>query len=608
MTKSCAGRVHNPYAALTILAALALSGCTSQGQSADPSIAASRPATRSQAATAAPSCSPTGAHAAHQGGFFNCQICHPCGGVLAIATTKLPDGFQVSGTATKDASGGASCTVTCHGSQTVSWNGGPLGCSQCHGQWQGGPGVVSTHGIDASKGLTANLPVCTQCHNTANHFDPNMAVVNADTGTAVPVSSATAAQVTTFCKSCHDGLGKTILGETPPLLLGYDTTASGDFHGARAGTGFGGTLTSNFAVGQAPLDCLQCHDPHASTNAFLFGPTVNSQSIGLGAISRAGLGGEALCSACHVGDFHAGCKVSGCHDDKTTITSAITGLPTVVSSALVTPAGKPCFFCHGHEGIVNFSLPSWDNHPNYGATYCDHCHSDWMPNAVPTTPPVVSNLAVTSITQTSATITFSTNVFANTYVEWGTTDVTSINGTGALATSHAFTLTNLTQGTTYKYRVRTSDPFRNFAEAPALPATFTTTLPLPPNTPTIPTPLHPNGPADEIAVDCSGSCSSTFDTTLSWTAVPSPDGNPVTYRVVLSTSPTFAGTPLLDTTISGTSRTVTGLLLPTSYYDSTNPATINRYYWRVMAINKVANTNAGWSSTASFDAYIWTMM
>lgn len=602
MSRSRVQRAAHASAVLGFAAALALAGCTGQVGSAEPGSAVARPAARSRAATA-PACAATGAHAAHQGGFFGCQLCHPCGGVLAIATTALPDGFQVSGSATKDGSGGASCTVTCHGSQPVSWTGGPLGCSQCHGAWQSGPGIASTHGIDASKGLTANLPVCTQCHNTANHFDPTIAVVNADTGAGVPIATATAAQLSAFCKSCHDGAGKTILGETPPPLLGYDTTATGDFHGARAGAGFGGTLTANFAVGQAPLDCLQCHDPHASTNAFLFAPTVNGQSIGLGAIGRAGMGGEALCSACHLGDFHAGCKVSGCHDDVTRITSAATGLVTTVSSALVTPAGKPCFYCHGHEGIVNFSFPTWDNHPNGSGDYCAHCHSDWYPKAIPTAPPVVSNLAVTQITQTSATITFTTNVYANTYVEWGTADVTNITGSNALATSHAFTLTNLTQGTTYLYRVRTSDAFRNFAEAPSQPATFTTALPLPPNTPAAPTVLHPNGSGDVVAVDCTGSCASTFNTTLSWTAVPSPDGNPITYRVVLSTSPTFAGTPILDVTTSGTSQAVGGLPLPTNLYP-----VMNSFYWRVTAVDQIAQTTSSWSSTASFAAYIWQMM
>jgi hypothetical protein len=572
---------------------LALLSIVSCNRGTSPATASQRAAaTRSKAETAA-SCTPVGAHAAHQGGFFNCQICHPCGGALAIATTQLSDGFAVSGTVTKDVSGNASCTVTCHGSQTVSWTSTSLGCSNCHGQWQGGAGgAISSHGIDPTQGLTANAPVCTRCHNTADHFDPSMAVVNADTGASVLTSSATPAQITVFCTSCHDGLGKTIGGETPPLLLGYATTTSGDFHGARAGTGFGGSLAAGFQVGQGPLDCTYCHEPHASGNAFLFAPVVNNTSIAGGAITRAGMGAEALCSACHLGDSHAGCKVSGCHDGKTTL--MMDGVARFVDPAQANATSKPCFLCHGHEGIQNFSMPTWDNHPYASGDYCSHCHTDWFPQLV-TTAPAIRNLTVTNITTNSAAIVWDTNVPTTTFVARGTTDLATMEGSTDLVTHHVWPLSGLAQGTTYTYRVRSSDMFRNFAEAPAQPASFTTASPGPNGFEPAPNSLVAYidpGFLNLVAVaqpDTSGAV------TLKWGAVTSGSG-PTKYRVVVSTSATFSTTLYgpVDVTTTATTFTLGGL----------QPYPGMNYYWRVMAIDTVSGAQSAWSQ-ASFQAYTY---
>jgi len=541
----------------------------------------------------AQTCSPLGAHAAHQGGFFTCQICHPCGGVLAIATTQLSDGFAVSGTVSKDVSGNASCTVTCHGSQTVSWNGGSLGCSNCHGQWQGGSAaVVSSHSIDPTQGLAANAPVCTSCHSTANHFDPSMAVVDADTGSTTLTATATPAQITVFCTSCHDGLGKTITGQTPPLLLGYASTSSGDFHGARAGTGFGGTLAAGFQVGQGPLDCTWCHEPHASANAFLFAPAVNNTPIPGGTIARSGMGAEALCSACHLGEVHAGCKVSGCHDGATTISSATDNVTRIVAPALATATSKPCFFCHGHEGIQNFSLPTWDNHPEARGDYCGHCHQHWLPQVV-TTPPVIRNLTVTDITPSSASIVWDTNVPTTTYVERGSTDLTTIEGNASLVTHHVWPLAGLAHGATYKYRVRSSDALRNFAEAPAQPASFVTASPGPGGFEPAPSGLTAyNDPLflNLVAVEQPATSASV---TLKWYAVSSAVG-PTSYRVMVSSSATFATILYgpVDLSTTTTSFTLNGL----QSYPGAN------YYWRVMAIDTGAGAQSAWSQS-SFQAY-----
>ena len=70
-----------------------------------------------------------------------------------------------------------------------------------------------------------------------------------------------------------------------------------------------------------------------------------------------------------------------------------------------------------------------------------------------------SNVAASSITTSSAVITWTTNRSSNSQVEYGTT--TSYGSTtpldSTLVVNHAQTLTNLNPGTTYNYRIRSTD-------------------------------------------------------------------------------------------------------------------------------------------------------
>ena len=55
------------------------------------------------------------------------------------------------------------------------------------------------------------------------------------------------------------------------------------------------------------------------------------------------------------------------------------------------PAGSPCFYCHGHEGVKSFVWPSPTHdtsHPNPG---CNHCHAEWMSATVDFVPPVAAS-------------------------------------------------------------------------------------------------------------------------------------------------------------------------------------------------------------------------
>jgi predicted CxxxxCH...CXXCH cytochrome family protein len=306
---------------------------------------------------------------------------------------------------------GVAC-ADCHGS------GGVLSCASCHDPVVAGANAArSAHfrGADPSGD-------CRACHDTFPDEGGHYRLPAP--GGSFPDGS---------CVACHTGAGETLSGRTPPKLEGWTNVASGDFHGARAGAGSGGTLKPPYVRGQGPLPCGDCHGEHSGANAFLFRDAVNGTPIPAGAIDRAGVGGEALCNACHAGNRHASC--AACH----------VGDPE--------PPGSPCFWCHGHEGIVRWTTPYTD---------CDQCHEIFRP---PTeyVPPSLTQPAVTALTASTATIQWSTNELATSYVEYGIGAPRQSAGNFDIVLEHVVTLTGLTPATEYVWRVRTTDQFRNVA-------------------------------------------------------------------------------------------------------------------------------------------------
>lgn len=560
-------------------AALVLAAC----DGARPITARLRAALQSALTDTSPgqvSCGGSNAHDRHTGGTFTCQTCHPCGGIFGVqSAAPLPDGKAVTGTITPSTSTSpATCAVTCHNLGAnpnvgpVAWNApAPLACSSCHVQGQNGSVPYrSSHPLDTSSTL-ANRAACQTCHSTANHPSGTVYLVGTN-GTPVPVTSSNVGSVNSVCRSCHDGQGQQLAGQTPPLLVGYDTTTAGDFHGARAGTGFGGTLAAPYVVGQGPLSCPTCHDAHQSTNAFLFAATVNGATVTPAVIDRAGVGAETLCQACHLGNRHAGCMVSGCHDGVTIVRNQVMSLDPA-------PAGKPCFFCHGHEGIVNFVMPTWDGHPNGTGNFCSHCHSPgWFP-PVNYVPPAVVNVTVSGVTPNSAIVTWGTNTLATSYVEYGTTAPGIVAGDYNPVTTHQVTLTGLAPSTAYVYRVRSSDQFRNVTESAQ--ASFSTTSAAAPPPPAL------------VAVADLQAFANTTPVGFGWSAVASPAGNAVQYDLQISTSATFATLTYDSGWIAATNATV----------NLASPVGSTRYYWRVQARDAVLLAPSAWSAVSSFILY-----
>jgi hypothetical protein len=80
-----------------------------------------------------------------------------------------------------------------------------------------------------------------------------------------------------------------------------------------------------------------------------------------------------------------------------------------------------------------------------------------------TTPPTISNISLSS-TSTSATVTWTTNEAATTYVDYGpTTAYGQVVNNTILSTSHSGNLVGLVAGNTYNYRVKSTDAAGNTA-------------------------------------------------------------------------------------------------------------------------------------------------
>jgi hypothetical protein len=243
---------------------------------------------------------------------------------------------------------------------------------------------------------------------------------------------------------------------------------------------------------------------------------------------------------------------------------------------------------------------------------CDHCHSTWF-TPVEHVPPAFSVVPVaSSITATSATVRWSTNEGATSYVEYGVGTAGRVAGDAALTWQHVVTLTGLAPATSYVWRVRSSDQFRNVSESAA--QTFTTyaadALPAPDLAPAWASATVPS--TSTIA-------------TLLWYPVTSPSGTPVEYEVQLASDPGFttlsnadllAGDPTLST---GNSGWIVGTITQDSSYppraavgfgvtltnlpqDICADIQMNVYYFRVRA-RDANGTVSDWSTTGTFDVW-----
>jgi beta-lactamase superfamily II metal-dependent hydrolase len=100
----------------------------------------------------------------------------------------------------------------------------------------------------------------------------------------------------------------------------------------------------------------------------------------------------------------------------------------------------------------------WTTAPNNGDPQTQGSGPD-------TTPPVISDVQATSITQDSAVIQWTTDEASDSVVEYGTSsgNYTHSSSDSAMVTAHAVSLSGLTASTTYYYRVKSTDASNNTA-------------------------------------------------------------------------------------------------------------------------------------------------
>ncbi len=201
-----------------------------------------------------------------------------------------------------------------------------------------------------------------------------------------------------------------------------------------------------------------------------------------------------------------------------------------------------------------------------------------LTTAADTTPPVITVLPASGVTETTATINWNTNEPATSQVEYGPTvaygSTTPLDT--SLVTNHSVVITGLTPGTTYHYRVISRDaatPTPNQAESED--HEFTTSVDATP--PPAPTLLSP----DDGLVD--SNVTPAFDWSDVW------DASGVSYDFQLAEDAAFSS-PLVDR--SG---------LEYSSFSLTDALSDGTYYWRVQAVDLSPASNAsGWSGPWSF--------
>lgn len=171
-------------------------------------------------------------------------------------------------------------------------------------------------------------------------------------------------------------------------------------------------------------------------------------------------------------------------------------------------------------------------------------------NPPPPPPPgsslTISNVGATSITNSGATISWSTNLGGTSQVDYGTT--TQYGSSTTLdtnsVTSHSVALTGLEAATTYDFRVRSKDS--TGVEVPSANFTFTTTSTAPPQGPVI------------SAVSASPTANGA---TITWTTDKAAD-----QQVSYGTTTSYGQSSPLGTTLSTShSVTLSGLTASTSY-------------------------------------------
>jgi hypothetical protein len=183
---------------------------------------------------------------------------------------------------------------------------------------------------------------------------------------------------------------------------------------------------------------------------------------------------------------------------------------------------------------------------NSGAMSSISGNSSFLTTSVVPLPPVISNVAVSSITNTSATITWTTDQASSSLVNFGTTtgygSASPLNPT--LVTSHSVTLTGLTLGTTYDFDVVSAN--LGAMSSTSANSTFTTTSVV----------SSPPVITNVATTNLTGT-----SVTVTWTT-----DQPSSSQINYGTTTAYGSSTTLDPTlVTAHSETITGLTAGTAY-------------------------------------------
>lgn len=226
--------------------------------------------------------------------------------------------------------------------------------------------------------------------------------------------------------------------------------------------------------------------------------------------------------------------------------------------------------CHKPTGTtpttINVSIAALGAHLVHG-DYIGTC--DGGTNPTDTTAPVISALAVSNLTTTGATVTWTTNEAASSLVNYGTTTSYGANAANAsLVTSHSIVLSGLLSGTMYHVMVASTDAAGNTATSSDV--TFTTGTP---------------DTTDPVISGAAVSAIGSTTATLSWTTNENATGE-VYYG---TTTPLNLGTAL----------TVENATLSTAHSFVLNALSASTTYYYVLE-SKDASNNSTSTPEASF--------
>jgi len=214
----------------------------------------------------------------------------------------------------------------------------------------------------------------------------------------------------------------------------------------------------------------------------------------------------------------------------------------------------------GAQGAYDFLWPYIGTTVTYCATGPSQpdlsCRAGWAldfypasaTQSLPPPPPpppatAISNVASGNLTTTSATVTWTTNVSADSRVDFGTTSAYGLTVTNAtVVTSHSMNVTGLAPATTYHFKVTSQ---ANGSVASSGDLTFTTA----------------NAPPTLAISNVATSNITSTSATVGWTTNVSADS-----RVDYGTSSSYGATATAATLVTSHILTLTGLTAATTYH------------------------------------------